>query len=71
MPSAFSETPGEDEDVEVAVTRSARHEEVVGLRRLDAAKARTAALDVHDEGGKIRAREIRDALGLQGDARRR
>ena len=58
----------EDEYVEIAVTGASCCEEVIGLRRLDAAEARAAALDVDDQRGQIRARQIRDALALERDA---
>ena len=44
--------------MEIAVAGAARHEEVVGLRRLNAAEARSATLDVDDKRGKIGAREV-------------
>ena len=46
----------EDEHVEIAVTGASCCLEVIGLRRLDAAEARAAALDVDDQRGQIRAR---------------
>ena len=54
--------------MEVAVAGAARCEEVVRLRRLDAAEAGPAALHIDNDRGQIRARQIRNALALERDA---
>ena len=54
--------------MEVAVAGPARGEEVVGLRRLNAAEAGPAALHIDNDRGQICARQIRNALALERDA---
>ena len=61
----------EHEHLEIAMAHGAGGLPVVGLRGLDAAKARAAALHVDDDAGKVGARHIRDALALKRHARRR
>ena len=53
--------------MEVAVAGSARREEVVGLRWLNAAEAGPAALHIDNDCGQICARQVRNALALERD----
>ena len=60
---------GEHQHVEIAVARAAGGLEVVRLGGLNAAQAGAAALHVHHQRRKLRARHVRETLALQGDSR--
>ena len=55
--------------MEVAVTGSACCKKIVGLRRLNAAKAGAAALYVNDKSGKIGTRKVRNTFAFKGNTR--
>ncbi len=56
------------DQAEVTMSHGAGRLPIVGLGRLDGAKAWAATLNVDNDSRKVRARHIGDALGLQADS---